>query len=315
LVSKMVKKQRKKTNVKVVKTIFDNFILSSAILVSVLFHVAVLLIHFVAPKASDPVATDAGLEIILVNARHDKSPMSAQALAQVNLDGGGANDSGRAKSPLPDMRRTEDGESVLVARRKIEELEERQRQLIDQFRNETRFKSQRILDKKQVEDNRPQENGRDQNDSEKSLARSLAEISQTIEDQNKRPRKTFLSPSTQAVGHAIYYKALQKRVEDVGTLNFPQSQGKKLYGEVIIYIPIFQDGSIYEKDGGPKVEKSSGIPALDVAALRIVRKAAPFGKFPQNMRSKDKDDTWIVITRFKFTRDQQLETEMRGGAK
>lgn len=240
--------------------------------------------------------------------------MSAQALAQVNLEGGGANDEGRAKSPLPDMRRTEDGDSVLVAQRKIEELEERQRQLIDQFRNESRFKSQRLVDRKKLTENTHQEDGKDQVDSNKSLARSIAEISQTIEDQNKRPRKTFLSPSTQAVGHAIYYKTLQKKVEDVGTINFPVDHGKKLYGEVIVYIPIFQDGTIYERDGGPKVEKSSGIPALDNAALRIVRRAAPFGHFPPNMRSKDKDDIWIVITRFKFTREQQLQTEMRGGA-
>lgn len=296
------------------KTILDNLILSAAILVSVLFHTVVLLVHFVMPKSEETNATDPGLEIILVNAKHDKRPMNAQALAQVNLDGGGAHDEGRAKSPLPDMRRTEDGDNVLVAQRKVQELEERQRQLIDQVRNETRFKSQRVLDKKHLEDNLQQENGRDQIDSNKSLARSIAEISQTIEDQNKRPRKTFLSPSTQAVGHAIYYKALQKKVEDVGTLNFPQVDGKKLYGEVIIYIPIFQDGTIYEKGGGPKVEKTSGNPALDKAALKIVRKAAPFGNFPPNMRSKDKDDIWIVITRFKFTRDQLLETEMRGGA-
>lgn len=296
------------------KTILDNLILSTAILVSVLFHSVLLLVHFVMPKPEETNAIDQGLEIILVNAKHDKRPMSAQALAQVNLDGGGAHDEGRAKSPLPDMRRTEDGDNVLVAQRKVQELEERQRQLIDQVRNETRFKSQRILDKKQLEDNQPQENGRDQIDSNKALARSMAELSQTIEDQNKRPRKTFLSPSTQAVGHAIYYKALQKKVEDVGTLNFPQLNGKKMYGEVIIYIPIFQDGTIYEKGGGPKVEKTSGNVALDAAALKIVRKAAPFGNFPSNMRSKDKDDIWIVITRFKFTRDQLLETEMRGGA-
>ena len=88
-----------------------------------------------------------------------------------------------------------------------------------------------------------------------------------------------------------------------------------MYGELIVYIPIFQDGTIYEKDGGPKVEKSSGNKALDEAALRIVRRAAPFGRFPPNMRSKDKDDLWVVITRFKFTRDEQLETELRGGAK
>ncbi len=295
------------------KLILDNLILSAAILVSVLFHTILLMVHFVLPKVDTVAVEDSGLEIILVNAKHAKRPMQAQALAQVNLDGGGANDEGRSKSPLPDMRRSEDGDSVQVAQKKIEELEERQKQLIDQVRNETRFKSQRVLDKKQLDDNQQTENGRDQTDSSKILARSIAEISQTIEDQNKRPRKTFLSPSTQAVGHAIYYKALQKKIEEIGTINFPQFNGKKMYGEVIIYIPIFQDGTIYEKAGGPKVEKTSGNAALDSAALKIVRKAAPFGSFPPNMRSKDKDDIWIVITRFKFTRDQQLETEMRGG--
>jgi protein TonB len=153
---------------------------------------------------------------------------------------------------------------------------------------------------------------RDNLDSAKLLARQVAEISETMEAQNKRPRKTYITPSTQKAGYAIYYKAMQKRIEDMGTANFPQHEGKKLYGELIIYIPIFQDGSIYEKEGGAKVEKSSGNRYLDEAALRIVRKAAPFGKFPANMRSHDKDDLWVVITRFHFTRDQQLETELRG---
>jgi protein TonB len=82
---------------------------------------------------------------------------------------------------------------------------------------------------------------------------------------------------------------------------------------LLVYIPIFQDGTIYEKEGGPRVEHSSGNAALDNAALRIVRRAAPFGRFPANMRSADKDDLWEVITRFKFTREEGLETELRGG--
>jgi protein TonB len=109
----------------------------------------------------------------------------------------------------------------------------------------------------------------------------------------------------------MYYKAMQKRVEEVGTLNFPQQNGRKLYGELVVYIPVFQDGGIYEKEGGPRIERSSGNPALDKAALAIVRRAAPFGKFPANMRSSDKDDLWIVITRFKFTREEKLQTELR----
>ncbi|MDO8651379.1 MAG: TonB family protein [Undibacterium sp.] len=297
------------------KSIFENLILTAAIFISVVVHGMLLLMHFVAPQPAETQATDPGLEVILVNAKHDKKPLKAEALAQANLDGGGAHDTGRSKSPLPDMRKTENGESVMMAKRRIEELEENQKKLMDQVRTKTPFTSQQPKDDLKPEDNKIYNAGRDKVDSNQALARMAAEISQTIEDQNKRPRKTFITPSTQAVGYAMYYKALQKRVEDMGTMNFPQKDGKKLYGELIIYIPIFQDGSIYEKGGGPKVEKSSGNAALDAAALRIVRRAAPFGKFPPNMRSKDKDDLWVVITRFKFTRDQMLETELRGGGK
>ncbi|MGH8807643.1 MAG: energy transducer TonB, partial [Noviherbaspirillum sp.] len=101
----------------------------------------------------------------------------------------------------------------------------------------------------------------------------------------------------------------------IGTLNFPQKDAKKIYGELTISISIFQDGNIYTKDRGDgiTVERSSGNPALDEAAMRIVRRAAPFGAFAKNMRSADKDDVWVMTTRFKFTRDDALEAELRGG--
>jgi protein TonB len=66
------------------------------------------------------------------------------------------------------------------------------------------------------------------------------------------------------------------------------------------------------KDGGPRVEQSSGNRALDAAALQIVRRAAPFGGFPANMRTRGKDDLWEVITRFRFTREEKMQTELRG---
>jgi protein TonB len=107
---------------------------------------------------------------------------------------------------------------------------------------------------------------------------------------------------------------MQKRIEEMGTLNFPSKNGRKLYGELVVYIPVFQDGSIYEKDGGVRIEKSSGNDALDAAALAIVRRAAPFGKFPPNMLSSERDDLWVIITRFKFTREDKMETNLSGAA-
>jgi protein TonB len=31
------------------------------------------------------------------------------------------------------------------------------------------------------------------------------------------------------------------------------------------------------------------------------------------MRSTDKDDLWVVITRFKLTREDKMQAELRGG--
>ena len=274
-------------------------------------HGVVLRVHFIAPPPARLTPTDPGLEVILVNAKHAKKPLKADALAQANLDGGGHADAGRAKSPLPDMRKMESGDSVKSSKRRIADLEQRQRDLMTQASQPAPFRAAPITEKNLPD---PTPRGVDLLETSKAIARMSAEISQTIEDQNKRPRKTFITPSTQEVGYAMYYKTMQKRVEEIGTLNFPQQNGRKMYGELVVYIPIFQDGTIYMKDGGARVEKSSGNPALDAAALAIVRRAAPFGRFPPNMLSSDKDDLWVIITRFKFTREEKMEANLTGSA-
>ncbi|WP_116745540.1 energy transducer TonB [Janthinobacterium sp. 78] len=282
-----------------------------AVAVSLLAHGALLAMHFVAPAPQRAVATDPGLEVILVNAKHANKPLKADALAQANLDGGGQADKGRAKSPLPDMRKVEEGDSVKASARRIAELEQKQQQLLTQAARPTPYSAAPVTEQDKPN---PLASGSDLMESSKAIARMAAEISQTVEDQNKRPRKTFITPSTQEVGYAMYYKTLQKRIEEIGTLNFPQKNGRKIYGELVVYIPIFQDGTIYQKEGGARVEKSSGNPVLDAAALAIVRRAAPFGRFPPNMLSSDKDDLWVVITRFKFTREEKMEANLTGGS-
>jgi protein TonB len=279
-----------------------------AITCSVLAHAFLLAIRFAAPDAFRLQPADPGLEVILVNAKHARAPVKADALAQANLDGGGNADAGRAQSPLPDLRKIENGDSIKAVQRRIAELEQQQKNVLTKVR-QSQFNSAPVADQAKPD---PSRTGTDNADSARAIARMTAEITQRIADENKRPKKTFISPSTREVGYAMYYKAMQKRVEEVGTLNFPQQNGHKLYGELVVYIPIFQDGSLYEKEGGPRVERSSGNPALDKAALAIVRRAAPFGKFPANMRSSDKDDLWIVVTRFKFTREEKLQAELRG---
>jgi protein TonB len=208
---------------------------------------------------------------------------------------------------LPDLRKNENGDSIKALQKRIVELEQLQQNVLTRVQN-THFKAAPVTDKDKPD---PTRTGQDEVDTTRQIARMTAEITQTIEDQNKRPKRTHISPSTRQVGYALYYKAMQKQVEEVGTLNFPQQHGKKLYGELVISIPVFQDGTLYQKEGGPRIERSSGNPALDKAALEIVRRAAPFGAFPPNMRTAGKDDLWIVITRFTFTREEKVKAELQ----
>lgn len=278
-----------------------------ALAASVAAHALLLAIRFAAPEVFRMQPADPGLEVILVNARHANAPAKADALAQANLEGGGTADSGRARSPLPDLRRIDNGDSIKALQRRIAELEQLQQNVLTRVKTSS-FNAAPVRDKDKPD---PTRTGQDEIDTTRQIARMTAEITQTIEDQNRRPKRTHISPSTRQVGYALYYKAMQKRVEEIGTLNFPQQNGRKLYGELVVSIPVYQDGSLYQKEGGPRVERSSGNPALDKAALEIVRRAAPFGSFPQNMRSVGKDDLWIVITRFTFTREEKMKAELQ----
>jgi len=282
-----------------------------ALAVSVAAHAALLAIRFAAPEAFRQQPADPGLEVVLVNAKHARAPLKADALAQANLEGGGTAESGRAKSPLPDLRKVEDGDSIRTLQRRIAELEQQQQNVLTRARGSATFSAPPVTEKDRPD---PTRSGEDNLDSTRAIARSVAEISQRIEEENRRPKRTQITPSTQQVGYALYYKAMQKRVEEVGTLNFPQQAGRKLYGDLVVYIPVFQDGTLYLKDGGPRVERSSGNPALDKAALEIVRRSAPFGAFPANMRTRGKDDLWEVFTRFRFTRDDTVQATLGEGA-
>jgi len=235
--------------------------------------------------------------------------MQADLLAQVNLNGGGNAERGRATSPLPDAGHTSDGALLETQRQRVAQLEQQQARMLAQL---TANKAEHALARpEQARASEP--HVAPENEASTSvLARREAEIARDIADYNKRPLKTQLPPSTRRVEYAMYYTALQQRIEQTGTQHFPERDGKKMYGELIVYIPVFQDGSIYEKEGGPRVERSSGNAALDQAALLIVRRAAPFGPFPSVLRRDGKTHVLEIVTRFHFTRDQTLESRSTG---
>ena len=287
----------------------DRQLLFIAVASSMLMHAVLLSIRFVNPDDLQAKPVDRGLEIILMNTADQRAPLQADALAQVNLNGGGNAEHGRATSPLSDSGRISEGALLEMQRQRVVELEQQQAYLLAQL---TVIKAKHPAPSPEPSKASELGGAPETESSTRLLARRAAEIAREIADYNKRPLKTQLTPSTRRVDYAMYYTALQQRIEQTGTQHFPERDGKKMYGELIVYIPIFQDGSIYEKEGGPRVERSSGNPALDQAALLIVRRAAPFGSFPATLRRDGNAQVWEIVTRFHFTRDQTLESRSTG---
>ena len=91
-------------------------------------------------------------------------------------------------------------------------------------------------------------------DKRRQLIKLLAEIERRINEENARPKKRYISPSTREEVYAIYYDGLRRRIEDKGTQNFPELTGRKLYGELTMVVTINFDGRVLDTE----VVQSSG---------------------------------------------------------
>lgn len=268
-----------------------------ALLVSAALHGVLLTVRFVDPARFDRLFKDTPLEVILVNARSAEPPLQAQAVAQANLAGGGEVERGRATSPLPPSPTMEVGDAAEDARRQVERLQQEQQQLLAQLRRE--LATLPPPDPRRV-GGTPEELAQDER--RRQLLRLLAEIEKRINEDNARPRKRYVSPATREEVYALYYDRLRRRIEDTGTRQFPEHQGRKLYGELTMNLTVDATGRVVETE----IVRSSGSRPLDQAALAIVQASAPFGPFTSAMAAQA--DQIVVTSRFRFTRDEGLET-------
>lgn len=273
--------------------------LQLALLVSFGVHAALLTVRFVDPASFDRIFKDMPLEVILVNARSNEPPAKAQAIAQASLAGGGEAAAGRATSPLPPSQATEAGDAMEEARRQVQSLQEQQTQLLAQIRRELA----RLPPPDPKRDEGTPE-AQAQAEQRRQLVQQLAEIEKRINEENARPKKRYVSPSTREEVYAIYYDQMRRRIEDRGTRNFPEQNGRKLYGELTMIVTIDAAGRVLESE----IVQSSGQPALDRRAAAIVKAAEPFGSFSSAMRAQA--DQIVVVSRFRFTRDEGFETRL-----
>jgi len=270
-----------------------------ALAVSIGVHAVLLTVRFVDPESFNRIFQDTPLEVVLVNSRSGEAPEKAQAIAQASLAGGGEALSGRATSPLPPSALLEVGDANEDTRKQIEQLRETQEQLLVQVRRELA-----LLPATDPPRDTGDPDKRAQEERRRQLVELLAEIEKRINEENARPKKRYISPATREEVYALYYDGLRRKIEDRGTRNFPENQGKKLYGELTMNVTVDAEGRVVETE----VLRGSSSRILDRRAVAIVRAAAPFGRFTPDMRRKA--DQLVITSRFRFTRDENLETTL-----
>ena len=274
--------------------------LQIALIASVAVHAVLLTMRFVDPESFKRVFEDAPLEVILVNAKTNEKPDKAQVIAQNSLAGGGDADKGRATSPLPPSALTDFGDATEEeAARKLQNLQEQQTLLLAQVKSQ--LAALPPPDPNLAATNTEQ---LEREEKRRQLVKILAEIERRINQENARPKKRYISPAAREAVYAVYYDALRHAIEDKGTDNFPQAAGKKLYGELTMIVTVNHDGRVLDTE----IVESSGNRTLDRQAAAIARSAGPFGNFSAAMRRQA--DQILVVSRFKFTRDETLEASI-----
>lgn len=278
--------------------------LQIALGLSVAAHALLLGLRFAAPETFNRVFTETPLEVILVNAKTNERPDKARAIAQTSLAGGGDLERGRATSPLPPSTFTAVGDSMEDAQRQVEAMQVQQMLLLAQIKQQ--LAAMPMPDPRKQ--GNPSENAA-REEKRRQLIEMLAEIERRVNEENARPKKRYLSPATREATYAVYVDALRRRIEQRGTENFPELAGKKLYGELTMMVTVNFDGSIL----GTEIIEGSGNQSLDRRAQAIVRSVGNFGKFTDAMRRQT--DQIVLPSRFKFTRDETLETQVSSSSR
>jgi protein TonB len=271
-----------------------------ALLASAAVHGMVLSTQFVQINPRLFEDTNLPMEVVLVNAKSTESPLNPDALAQVNLAGGGNTDEDRRlKSPLPASRETRIGHEEAALQARVSDLEQQTKTLLTQLQPNGQIHNQPleapptpvqpVIDASQL------------NRQAREMAQLQARISQQWDDYQKRPKRAFVGANVKEYAFARYVEDWVTKVERVGNVNYPEAARRQgIYGSLRLTVSIYADGRIEAVE----VDRTSGSKILDAAAIKIVELAAPYAAFPDDMRKKA--DILSITRTWSFTRSDQL---------
>jgi protein TonB len=224
------------------------------------------------------------IEVTLAQFRSETRPDQADFIAQENQIGSGSTDERVAPAtpiestvhadtiqevqPLPTVEASaqqQDDPRVITA-------QNAEQQVSQQTESDILDSSRRLS-----EESAPQE-----------IALAIASLQAQLDLQQeayaKRPRRyTISSASTQKRHDALYLDNWRKRIELIGNQHYPsEARQNDIFGSLRMMVALRPNGTVAEI----RVLQGSGHQVLDLAAVEIVQRAAPFDPFPAEMRGE-----------------------------
>lgn len=272
---------------------------ATTVLSAVAIGVLVLGVAFRQEDAAPVVPT---LDVILTQTSTPEPPQQADFLAQSNNQGGGNSD--KAQRPREDQSarvpKVQPGVAPQALRAQVPPPAPTPQQRLLTTVGASR---ERVPTPEESPDStpRPLPTGRELIEQSAEMARLAAEIEISSQLYARRPKKKFITASTQEYEYAAYMRAWVAKVERIGNLNYPrEAQRLGLTGRLILTVSIGRNGELK----GVLVNRSSGKKLLDEAAVQAVNLASPFAPLPKT----DEDIDILDITRTWDYKDGSVDT-------
>jgi protein TonB len=270
---------------------FDRF--SFTLFMALAVHAIVVLGITFAPEP--PRSSAQTMEITLSQFDDEEAPEKADFLAQTSQKGSGTQEEAREMT-TPQPAEVSQPEVAQVQPEPPAQTEPQPRQEKQVVQTESPS-SQKV--QQPEERARPEEEPLPVREKKSLMERSLeiASLEARFDAQQqayaRKPRvMRVTAASTLKSTNAWYVQNWVSKVTRVGNINYPtEARNAGIYGTLRMLVSLKKDGTIKEV----AILQSSGSTVLDDAAIRIVRMAAPFAPFPDEMR-KEVDELEIIRT-------------------
>ncbi|MBQ0832570.1 energy transducer TonB [Marinobacter sp.] len=266
---------------------------SFTLFMALVVHAVVVLGITFAPEL--PRSSAQTMEITLSQFDDEKAPEKADFLAQTSQQGSGTEDEPREMTtPQPSEISQPDVAQVQPEpRAQVAPVRRQERAVVQTESRSSRQVQQPEQSIKPEQEPLPVREKKSLMDRSLEIASLEARFDAQQQAYARKPRvMRVTAASTLKSTNAWYVQNWVSKVTRVGNINYPtEARRAGVYGTLRMLVSMQKDGTIKEV----AILQSSGSTLLDDAAIRIVRMAAPFAPFPNEMR-KDVDELEIIRT-------------------